>query len=174
MLSVAILCGGKGTRAQQSINKCFVEVAGKPFILHIMEQMESFGFTTFVLCRGEGGTLAALRNARAQLGERFIVLYGDTYLPLDYSQFAQEWSDSGKPSATTLQKGIDAGVNGFVDWTLDMLDETETSLVALQQELRKRSLVNYFTAPEPWHEVGTPEALKETRNWISSTNRNHT
>jgi NDP-sugar pyrophosphorylase family protein len=166
MLSVAILCGGKGTRAQQPINKCFVEVAGKPFILHVMEQLEFFGFTTFVLCRGEDGTLAALRNAREQLGERFLVCYGDTYLPLDYVQFIKEWDLSGKPCAMARIKGIDAGVNGFTDWVLDMLDETETSLVPLQKELRNLGLVNYFPAPEPWHEVGEPRGLEEARTWF--------
>ena len=167
MLSVAILCGGKGTRAQQPINKCFVEVGGKPFILHIMEQLESFGFTTFVLCRGEDGTLTALRNAREQLGGRFLTLYGDTYLPLDYLQFIKEWDLSGKPSATAMQKGVDAGVNGFTDWCLDMLDENETSLVPLQRELRGRGLVQYFPAPDPWREVGTPTALEDARDWFN-------
>ena len=129
MISVAILCGGRGTRANLPINKCFVDVAGKPFILHIMEQLEQYGFTSFVLCRGEEGTLAALRNARTQLGERFIVLYGDTLLRLDYSRFIAEWEDSGHPHACAVIDGVDAGVNGFTDWTLDVLDDTETSLV---------------------------------------------
>jgi NDP-sugar pyrophosphorylase family protein len=144
-----------------------VDVCDKPFILRIMEQLEDYGFTIFVLCRGEGGTLTALRAARDQLGERFIVLYGDTYLPLDYSKFVAEWETSGLPHACAVRNGIDAGVNGLTDWTLDLLDETDTNLVSLQTELRNRCMTQYFYAPEAWHEVGTPTALEETRQWFA-------
>lgn len=163
MLPIAILCGGKGTRAGLPINKCFVQVGDKPFILYIMEQLEDQGFTTFVLCRGEEGTLTALRNAREQLGERFIVVYGDTYLPIKYDKFIRQWDFDKKPAITAFREGVDAGVNGFSTWMLDMMDETETSLAKLQIELHNRGLVSYFMASEPWLEVGTPEALAETR-----------
>lgn len=167
MLSVAILCGGLGTRAKQPINKCFVDVGGKPFILHVMEQLERFRFTTFVLCRGTDGTLTALRNAREQLGERFLVCYGDTFLPLDYDHFVKTWNTSNQPCITATINGIDAGVNGFSSWTLDMLDTTVSSLVALQTELRNQEMVEYYPTDNPWHEVGAPEALEETRNWFA-------
>ena len=37
---------------------------------------------------GLDGTLGAIRRARALLGERFMVLYGDTYLRIDYAATA--------------------------------------------------------------------------------------
>lgn len=163
MIPVAILCGGHGTRSNLAINKCFVDVNGKPFILRIIENLETFGFTNFVLCRGTNGTLSALRDARESLGERFLVVYGDTYLPIDYTRFLLEWEGSGRPSITAVYDGIDAGVNGFVDWTLDLLDDTETSLVSLRSELRARYMTQHFFSKQKWHEVGTPEALAETR-----------
>lgn len=167
MIPVAILCGGHGTRSGQSINKCFVQVGTKPFILHIMEQMEEYGFTTFVLCRGTQGTLQALRDAREQLGERFLVLYGDTYLQMNYSKFLSEWDDSGRPGITACIAGVDAGVNGFSTWMLDMLDEDQVDLPILQAELLNRGLMHYCTAPNPWLEVGTPEALAKTRAMLT-------
>ena len=163
MLPVAILCGGYGTRAQQAINKCFVPVGDKPFILYLMEQMETQGFTTFVLCRGTGGTLAALRDARDQLGERFLVLYGDTYLPLNFRDFVNAWDRSNAPSITAMYDKVDAGVNGFMTHTLDMVDEDVTSLATLQVELRTRLMTCHYPAPLRWNEVGTPEALAQTK-----------
>lgn len=163
MIPVAILCGGHGTRSKQPINKCFVSVNGKPFILRVMEQLEDYGFSTFVLCRGTSGTLTALRNARDQLGERFLVLYGDTYLPMNYMKFINAWDQSGLPSITATIMSIDAGVNGFSAWMLDLLDENETDLSVLQHELQNRCLTYHYLAPHPWLEVGTPEALAKTK-----------
>ena len=162
-IPVAILCGGYGTRAKQSINKCFTDVNGKPFILWIMEQFETQGFTTFVLCRGTDGTLNALRDARDQLGGRFICVYGDTLLPLNFSHFIKEWDRVSTPSIQATYDDIDAGVNGFMTHTIDMVDENTTSLATLQLELRTRHMTWHYPAPVPWMEVGTPEALAQTK-----------
>jgi NDP-sugar pyrophosphorylase family protein len=169
MMPVAILCGGYGTRAQQPINKCFVDVGGKPFILWIMERYEAQGFTTFVLCRGTSGTLAALRDAREQLGERFILNYGDTLLRLNLKDFVARWDNSKSPSITAIYDKIDAGVNGFMTHTLDMLDEDVTDLKVLQQELKMRAMTCHYDAPLPYLEVGTPQALAHTKRELLVT-----
>lgn len=162
MIPVAILCGGKGTRAGLPLNKCFVDVNGKPMILRIMEQLEAQQFSTFVLCRGNSGILTALREALPQLGKQFLVLYGDTYLPLDYHDFIKQWDKSGMPMATAVRDGVDAGVNGF---TNNYFAGYAADLSDLQSQLRERTF--FYEAPEPWHEVGTPEALEETRRWFA-------
>ncbi len=41
-------------------------------------------------------------RARELLGERFLVLYGDTYLRIDYPQRAEAWRDSGLPAMMTV------------------------------------------------------------------------
>jgi NDP-sugar pyrophosphorylase family protein len=167
MMPVVILAGGHGTRAKQPINKCFVDVAGKPFILWIMEQIEAQGISnTFVLCRGTGGTLTALREARDQLGERFILLYGDTLLPLNFHHFINQWERTGQPAITAVYDGIDAGVNGFQTHLLDLVDESATDLKELQSELRSRLMIHHYMAPFGWYEVGTPEALAKTREML--------
>jgi len=167
VIPVAILCGGYGRRSALPINKCFVDVAGRPFILHIMEQYEAQGFTTFVLCRGTGGTLTALRNAREQLGEKFIVNYGDTYTSLNFRDFITRWENSKSASITALYDNIDAGVNGFYTHTLDMLEDSVTDLSVLQKELKSRGMVCRYESPLPWHEVGVPSALAETRAFFA-------
>jgi NDP-sugar pyrophosphorylase family protein len=165
MIPVAILCGGHGTRADLPLNKCFVDVNGKPFILRIMDQMEEQGFTTFVLCRGTSGTLQALREARGQLGERFLVVYGDTLLPLLFSNFLDVWDRSHAASIVAERDGIDAGVSGYHTWMLDLVDSTD--LTDLRVDACKHGRMYHYIAPNPWHEVGTPEALAEAREWFA-------
>ncbi len=58
--SVAILCGGRGTRLQehtQSIPKPLVEIGGRPILWHVMQIYIAQGFTRFVLLTGYKGEL---------------------------------------------------------------------------------------------------------------------
>jgi len=52
---VAILCGGRGTRLQQStasIPKPLVEIGGKPIVWHVVHIYAAFGFDSFTLLTG--------------------------------------------------------------------------------------------------------------------------
>src|SRR5215212_6302153 len=54
-LTVAILCGGRGTRLQertQSIPKPLVEIGGRPIVWHVMQLYIAQGFRRFLLCTG--------------------------------------------------------------------------------------------------------------------------
>ena len=111
---MCILAGGLGTRLGERVRdtpKPLLEVAGEPFLVHQLRLLAAHGAREVVLCvgyRGEqiesriggerfgirirysfdapelDGTLGAIRRALALLGERFLVLYGDTYLRIDY------------------------------------------------------------------------------------------
>ena len=48
------------------------------------------------------GTLGAIRRALPLLGERFLVLYGDTYLRIDYAAVAAAWQASGLPAVMSV------------------------------------------------------------------------
>jgi glucose-1-phosphate cytidylyltransferase len=53
--TVAILCGGRGTRLQehtQSIPKPLVEIGGKPIVWHVMQIYLAHGFRRFLLLTG--------------------------------------------------------------------------------------------------------------------------
>ena len=50
------------------------------------------------------GTGGALKQALPLLGERFFVLYGDSYLPIDYGSVARAFLESGKPALMTVFK----------------------------------------------------------------------
>jgi len=58
--TVAILCGGRGTRLQehsQSIPKPLVEIGGWPIVWHVIQIYAVQGFRDFVLCTGYRGEL---------------------------------------------------------------------------------------------------------------------
>jgi NDP-sugar pyrophosphorylase family protein len=110
----------------EKIPKALVIVAGRPFLEHQLRLLQSAGIRKVVLCvgyRGEMiekefkdgasfgmqlsysydgpellGTGGALKKALPSLGEKFMILYGDSYLPIDYSGPAQALDSSGKPA----------------------------------------------------------------------------
>src|SRR5690242_8549740 len=54
------------------------------------------------------GTGGAIRKALPLVGERFFVLYGDSYLPCDYGRVAEAFSQSGQPALMTLYRNENA------------------------------------------------------------------
>jgi NDP-sugar pyrophosphorylase family protein len=130
--TVCILAGGLGKRLGDRVAetpKPLLEVAGEPFLLHQLRLLGAAGAEDVVLCVGYlgerierrmgrerfgirirysydapglDGTLGAIRRARTLLGERFLVLYGDTYLRLDYAAAAAAWGASGRAGLMTV------------------------------------------------------------------------
>ncbi|MCK6468147.1 MAG: NTP transferase domain-containing protein [Candidatus Brocadia sinica] len=136
-IQAAILAGGKGTRLRPityEIPKSMVQVHGKPFLLHLLELLKPFGIKRVLLLTGylgkeiekyfgDGsafglkieysyeetslGTGGALKNAEDKLGKEFIVLNGDTFLPIDYGELVKYFRESKKIGAVTVYKNID-------------------------------------------------------------------
>lgn len=117
-LTLAILCGGKGTRLGEltsSIPKSLVRVNGKPFVYHQLMKLDEVGFKEIVLCVGHMseqimsyvcrlplatkvsfsiettplGTGGALIQAHPMLGDTFFTTYGDSYL--DTRHYKKMW-----------------------------------------------------------------------------------
>jgi len=60
--TVAILCGGRGTRLRErteSLPKPLVEIGGRPILWHVMQIYAAQGFRRFVLCTGYMGEKVA-------------------------------------------------------------------------------------------------------------------
>lgn len=122
---VAILAGGMGTRLRErsgDLPKPMVPVLGKPILLHQIELCRRHNFTDIVLlvgyrhqsiCQyfGDGsvfgvnlcyaiedeprGTSGALRDALNIVSDRFLVLYGDTFMDVDLRQMWNAHATSG-------------------------------------------------------------------------------
>ena len=120
----------------EKIPKLLVEVAGEPFFNHQLRLLKKAGLTRVVLCvghlgemivdrYGDGakwgmsidysfdgpkllGTGGALIRALPKLGEAFYVLYGDSYLPLDYQDVGRAFLASGKLGLMTVFENREA------------------------------------------------------------------
>ena len=218
---MCILAGGLGSRLGEHVRdtpKPLLEVAGEPFLIHQLRLLARYGATRAVLCVGYlgelieerigaercgieirysydapelDGTLGAIRRARGLLGERFLVLYGDTYLRIDYADVARFWEASGLPALMTVLRNegrwdtsnaifadgrvvaydkrspipemdwIDYGLGGLTAGALDAVPSEETDLSALYRELSLAGRLCGYEASERFFEIGTPEALTE-------------
>jgi histidinol-phosphate phosphatase family protein len=122
---VAILAGGMGTRLRErsgDLPKPMVPVLGKPALHHQIELCRKHGFTDIALLvqhrhekiseyLGDGsvfgvtlsyaiedtprGTAGALRDALPMLDERFLLLYGDTFMDVDLRKLWNAHDASG-------------------------------------------------------------------------------
>ena len=116
----------------EKIPKVLLPVAGKPFLAHQLELLRSQGIRTVVLCLGhlgemvvndfgdgraygieldysfDGpkllGTGGALRQALPKLGEKFFVLYGDSYLTTPFAPIADFFERSGWSGLMTVYR----------------------------------------------------------------------
>lgn len=119
----------------ETIPKALVDVAGQPFILRQLDYLKRQGVPRVVLCVGflgeqieavvgDGSTIGlsvsysqdwpnllgtggALRQARPLLDSQFLVLYGDSYLPIDFAAIEQSFLNCGKPALMTVQRNED-------------------------------------------------------------------
>ena len=220
--AVCILAGGLGTRLGPLVAetpKPLLEVAGEPFLLHQLRLLASHGAKRVVLCVGylgdrierrigpgrfgisldyshdggePAGTLGAIRRALPLLPDRFLVLYGDTYLRLDYRDAAETWRRSGrlglmtvlrndgrwdrsnvvyhdglvvaydKRDATPQMRWIDYGLGGLDASALALVPPDERDLSTLYGRLAELRDLCAYEVAARFYEIGTPQALAET------------
>ena len=119
----------------ETIPKALVDVAGKPFIARQLEYLHTQGVREVVLCLGylgemiqdvvgtgerydlqvrysfDGsellGTDGALKKALPLLDDHIFVLYGDSYLPVDFSAVQDAYVRSSQPALMTVLKNDD-------------------------------------------------------------------
>jgi NDP-sugar pyrophosphorylase family protein len=120
----------------EKIPKALVEVAGRPFLEHQLALLKQNSITEVILCvgylgemieqrygAGEGlgvrirysfdgpvllGTGGAIKRASTLLPDCFFVLYGDSYLPIDFRAVAAAFTQAGQPALMTVYANADA------------------------------------------------------------------
>jgi NDP-sugar pyrophosphorylase family protein len=137
-IQVVILAGGFATRlGELTINrpKSLVDILGKPFLAYQLELLQAGGIIDIVLCTGhlgkqiqetfgDGskygvrirysqedkplGTAGALKNAESLLYDTFFVMYGDSYLSLDFPKITSYFSLHNKLGLDTVFNNNDS------------------------------------------------------------------
>ena len=131
------------------VPKCLIEVNGRPFVDWQLELLIMNGYSDFIFCisyksdavqayLGDGkdrgvsirysldgstqlGTGGAVQNALPKLGEKFGVIYGDSYLPINYLEAEQIFLSSKSQAVMTVyenQNQFDSSNVEFVDGKL--------------------------------------------------------
>lgn len=204
--------------------KALVEVAGEPFLFHQLRLLRRHGVDRVVLCIGhlgelieravgdgsrfalhveyshDGpapiGTAAAVRQALGRLGEESMVLYGDTYLRVDYRAVADAFRASGCPALMTVLRNegrwdtsnvlfrdgrvvrydkrsptpemlwIDYGLGVLSYTAFEITRPGSADLADVYSELAEQGQLVGFETSERFYEIGTPAALRETEEFL--------
>lgn len=114
----------------EQVPKALLEVAGEPFIAHQLRLLQRQGIRRVVVCigykgemieefvgdgrsfgldvvfRADGPTLlgtgGAIRKVLPDLGDEFLVMYGDSWLDIDLAPVVAAFRASGKPALMTV------------------------------------------------------------------------
>ena len=169
----------------ETVPKSMIEICGHPFAHWQTKQLAKAGVSEIVYCVGykseliEGflgdgskyglriryshdglkqlGTGGAIFKALPYLGNKFMVLYGDSYLPIDYSEIEKGYDDCKKPALMTVyansgrfdasnvdfsggilnryQKGMNTREMTHIDYGLSCFDKSVFSEYALDLPL---------------------------------------
>lgn len=213
--------------------KALVEVAGRPFIDHQLELFRRRGIRRAVLCLGhlghqieahigDGhafgidvsyshdtpgllGTGGALRRALPMLGEIFWVVYGDSYVDVDFSAILDAFLATDKLGLMTVLKNDDRWDKSnaefrdcrlvrydkrhrtpamhHVDYGVALLRRAaleripparQYDLADLYSMLVGEGKIMGYEVANRFYEIGTPAALRETREFLESHHHHHT
>ena len=114
----------------ETIPKSMIKISGYPFVHWQMKLLAQQGVSEVIFCVahkskmisdfvGDGsqyglkvqysydgeeqlGTGGAIRKSLPLLGDKFMVLYGDSYLPIKFKLIENAFHDSGKPALMTV------------------------------------------------------------------------
>jgi NDP-sugar pyrophosphorylase family protein len=169
----------------EKIPKSLVPVAGRPFLAHQLEMLHARGIRRAVLCIGylgemierdfgdghdygihleysfDGpkllGTGGALKRALPKLGPEFFVLYGDSYLPIEYRPVAESFHRGGQPGLMTVYRNeglYDASNVVFRDGAIVVYDKKlrlpEMRHIDYGLSLFQASVFDAFAADQPF------------------------
>jgi NDP-sugar pyrophosphorylase family protein len=204
--------------------KPLLPVAGRPFLFHQLELLRRFSAERVVLsvgylgdqireAVGDGadfgldvrycedgpvpiGTAGAIRKALPLLGDRFLVLYGDTYLKIDYADFDRKAAACGFPAMMAVLRNegrwdtsnaefadgrvrydkfhpdtgmhyIDYGLSSLTQAALGMCASDAPDLATVFSCLSQARQLAGYEARQRFYEIGTPDALAETSAYFA-------
>ena len=205
--------------------KALIDINGEPFIAHQLRLLSSHGAGRVICCVGylgeiietfigDGsrfglsvcyssdwpaleGTGGAIRRALPLLGDRFFVLYGDSYLPCDYVAVQRAFEGSGTRGLMTVHKNegkwdssnvelkagkivrydkrqrtpsmqyIDYGLGLFSRDAFDGCGESPLDLAAVYQKLLIHGELAAYEVPDRFYEIGSPAGIDDLRAYLA-------
>ena len=212
-----------------SCPKTLIPVAGRPFAWHQLQWLARQGVTEVVYSIGhmgemiqrfwndepspvpsmqyvdEGekllGTGGAVKLAfdRGMLRDRFLVLYGDSFLPIHFGPFWKAFHAGRKPAMMTILRNegrwdrsnvlyedgkialydknptprmrhIDYGLSAFQRDVFRTVPAGRFDLAALFHNLSLAGDLAGFEVTERFYEIGSPQGLKDLEAWLSTEN----
>jgi D-glycero-alpha-D-manno-heptose 1-phosphate guanylyltransferase len=144
-----VLAGGLGTRLREAVpdaQKSVAQVAGRPFLAHLLEQLQGAGARRIVLCTGYrsqqvareigsrfedaeivysledqplgtgGAVRLAWQNCGGDEANGWLVLNGDSYCDLDPAEFWREHRDAGLAATLAAVEVPDGSRYGSMAW----------------------------------------------------------
>jgi len=207
----------------RNIPKSLIPIHGEPFVAHQLRLLQRSGIQHVILCVGHLGTMikqaigdggafgvsveysydgatllgtaGAIKGALPRLGEKFFVMYGDSYLVCNYASVEQEflrrgglglmtvfrndgqWDASNvefeegrivaysKKNRTARMHYIDYGLGVF---HAEAFARTRaTDLADVCAELLQASELTGLEVHERFYEIGSPAGLKEMTSFLS-------
>ena len=163
MIQVVILAGGAGTRLKPFTNlipKPMIPINDSPFILYLIEWLKRYNISKYVFCVGylwdqfkeffgNGkkigvdieysiekeflGTAGAIKLAQNLLADDFMVINGDTYLPIDYNDVYNKYKESNKLGLMVVYDNSDNVAENNI-----LLDENGLVSAYLKKEQLKK------------------------------------
>ena len=220
-LPLALLAGGLGKRLgnkTENTPKALVEVAGKPFIDRQLNYLKSQGFKKIKNYVGNGskfnldinysddgdnllGTGGSIKKACKILDENFFILYGDSFLPINFSLVERAFFNEKKSALMTVIKNsgkwdisnayfkngsvnynkkkpkndmdyIDYGLTVVNSSIFDTYSKNEVfDLADVFMFLSKNDLLAGFEVKERFYEIGSLEGLNDTIDFFKKTEK---
>ena len=226
-LPIVVLVGGLGKRLGNKVKntpKPLIKINGKPFLELVLNNLINKGFKEIILCTGylenkiikfvnkkkfeaeiiiskDGkkllGTGGAVKKATKKIKKDFILMYGDTFLPIDFKKVENAYFKQKRPALMTIYKNnnkydksnvfynkktliynkeiYDKKMN-YIDYGLLILNKkvlknNKKSIFSISSLLEKLSLKNLITGYpvyKRFYEIGSIEGLKETRKYLKN------
>ena len=221
---IIILAGGKAKRLRpitKKIPKSMVLINKKPFIEYQIDQLKKYNFEKILISTGYKsriienyiknkknvytikvikdkkagiGTGAAIKNCLRYVKKNFFVIYGDSYLNIDYTKVYKKFLDKKNNVLLTCLKNqnnfdksnllilkkkiieynknsirakhIDYGFLCFNKKVFKNIAEKKFDLEKIIQKQITQNDISFFLTKNRFYEIGNKKSLKEFRNYI--------
>jgi len=207
----------------KNIPKSMIEINSKPFLEYQIENVKKHEIKDIVLCVGhlseriekyfddgakfgvnikysqDGkkplGPIGALKKAESLLNDDFFIMYGDSYLSVDFQKVYSFYKKHDKPACMVVYKNYDkydksnilvkddmvinyGNKNAeYIDYGTSLLNKKTLSYIPentsfntgefFTKLIEKNDLLA-FEVSERFYHIGTPEALGEIRYFIKN------